>query len=66
MSTAPAGPDPSETEALGRWEYHTFEAGAPLDVESLDALGRDGWRLAAVVKYEGMLTYTFIRPAKGG
>jgi hypothetical protein len=61
MST---GPDRSEREAPRpgrRWEYHTCEVDHPMSAGMLDALGRRGWRLAGIVKFGGLLTYTFLR-----
>jgi hypothetical protein len=48
MSTTPAAHVP---EADRRYEYTTVEVHEPMDIEALDALGREGWRLAAVAKY---------------
>jgi hypothetical protein len=51
MNTTPAAPDPEADRPGRRYEYTTCEVHEPMDIESLDALGREGWRLAAVVKY---------------
>jgi hypothetical protein len=61
MSTAPA-PDPDADRAI---EYYTSEVHAPLEPEDLEPLGRQGWRLAAVVKHRFILVYYFMRPARG-
>jgi hypothetical protein len=61
MSTTPAVPDPEVDRPV---EYRTVECHEPLDVASLDDLGRRRWRLAAVVRYGGVLVYHFLRPAE--
>lgn len=52
-----------------RWEYHTVAAPTPLDADRLNALGREGWLLAAALAApdrEGtlILTYHFLRAAR--
>jgi hypothetical protein len=63
MSTAPGAG--IEAPPPPRWEYHLVECGAQLDQDELQALGDQGWKLTAILKYSGMLTYHFLRPASG-
>jgi hypothetical protein len=50
--------------ALGRvqWHHYVAEFDHPPSAETLDGIGHRGWRLAAIVPYNGLLIYTFTRP----
>jgi hypothetical protein len=48
-----------------RREYHVVEVGAQLDIDELQRLVDQGWELTNILKYGGMLTYHFTRPAMG-
>jgi hypothetical protein len=65
MSTAPDGPGREADRPGRRYEYTTVEVHEPMDIEALDVLGREGWRLAAVGKYRFTIFYTLMRPARG-
>jgi hypothetical protein len=69
MTIPPIDTDPSHPEARTRrhrtWEYHNADTDRPMSAETLDALGERGWRLAGVVKYMALITYHFVRPARG-
>ena len=65
MSTTPipAG-EPGRRAGPARhpcYEYYVAETDRPFPAEDLDALGSRSWRLAAIVKYDGLLTYPFLR-----
>jgi hypothetical protein len=57
-------PDPEADRPGRRYEYTTVEVHEPMDIESLDALGKQSWRLCVAMKYAGVIVYHFMRPVR--